>query len=195
MVLGKTVTSSKDRTDGEMADLQRRLTDSPGFTLIELLVSLGVAGVLVALAIPDFRQLIYSNQLASRSNRLIGSLQAARLDAINSNQRITVCASTDGSSCSGTKDWSSGWLVFSDLDNDGAVDSGEPVLNQVEADDHLVAPANQSRFAFSPDGTLHGVTNGTVTLCKATAQLDDNIRKVVISSAGRARVETSHGDC
>lgn len=182
----------KDRIDGAVT---RSLLGSRGFTLFELLVAVGVAGVLAALAIPDFRNLVDSNQLASRSNRLIGSLQTARLDAINSNQRVTVCASINGSSCSGATDWSGGWLVFADKDNDGAINSGETILSQVEADAHLVASANQSRFAFAPDGTLRGVTNGTVTLCKANARLDENTRKVVISSAGRARVDSTHGDC
>lgn len=52
-----------------------------GFTLIELMIVLVVAGVLLAIGIPSFQQMIKSNRLTVTTNELIGAINFARSEA------------------------------------------------------------------------------------------------------------------
>ncbi|PZO09697.1 MAG: pre-pilin like leader sequence [Lysobacteraceae bacterium] len=102
-----------------------------GFTLIELMVALAVAAVLTAVALPSFNDLLRGNRVSSTSNNLLTAINLARSEAIKTNRGGGVCASTDGSTCSTVATaWTSGWIVWADLDNSGA-------LNLVPVDERI----------------------------------------------------------
>lgn len=85
------------------------MNNQSGFTLIELLVVIAIAAVLLGLGVPSFRDTIQSNRVATISNDLIGALQFARSEAIRRGEDVTVCATSDQSTCSAG--WVDGWLV------------------------------------------------------------------------------------
>jgi type IV fimbrial biogenesis protein FimT len=101
-----------------------------GVTLIELMVALTVASILLGAAIPSFRQTIINSRLSTIANEFISSINYIRSEAIKAGRSVTICKSTDGSSCStsNTVYWDSGWIAFLDLDADGALDTGETIL-------------------------------------------------------------------
>ena len=103
-----------------------------GFTLIELAVTLAVGAILLALATPSLQRIINDNRLSAQANTLLSSLALARSEAIKRGQRVTVCKSADGISCSTTDAWSDGWLVFTDPTSPGSLDVGETVLARGE---------------------------------------------------------------
>lgn len=93
-----------------MHELARR---SKGFTLVELMVTIAVVAILLAIALPSFRNVIQRNRVASASNDLLASVSYARTTAINRGQLVSMCPSTDGASCtSAGKDFESGWIVY-----------------------------------------------------------------------------------
>jgi type IV fimbrial biogenesis protein FimT len=101
---------------------------SSGFTMVELLVVIMIVSILMALGVPSFRYVTTSNRLSSEINGLLGDMQLARAQAIKEGRTVTICASEDGAKCSGKFDWSKGWIVFSDPNNDATVGAGESIL-------------------------------------------------------------------
>lgn len=84
-----------------------------GFTLVELMVTLAVLAILTMVAVPSFRDTIRRNRVGTASNALLADFNYARAEAINRGQLVSLCPSSDGSSCTanGTA-WESGWLVY-----------------------------------------------------------------------------------
>jgi type IV fimbrial biogenesis protein FimT len=84
-----------------------------GFSLLELMVALAVAAILVAIAVPSFRDLIHRSQVSSASNALLASVSYARTEAITRGQLVSMCPSADnGGSCTGGTAFESGWMVY-----------------------------------------------------------------------------------
>jgi type IV fimbrial biogenesis protein FimT len=96
-----------------------------GMTLIELMITVAIVAILMAIGVPSYKYVTNANRISAEVNGLLGDLQFARAEAIKEGQTVTVCSSTNGTSCNGTATaWNSGWIVFSDVNNDQTVDAG-----------------------------------------------------------------------
>src|SRR5690606_994659 len=82
-----------------------------GFTLIELMVVLPIIAIVALVAAPDYQSSIESSRKTSATNNLLGALQFARSEALTRRSDVRVCASSDGTTCSGS-DWSTGGVVL-----------------------------------------------------------------------------------
>ena len=85
-----------------------------GFTLIELLVTIAIMAILMAFAVPSFVQQIQSNQVVTTASKLREALSYARSEAIKRSAFVTICPSSNGTSCLSSTAWATGWLVFID---------------------------------------------------------------------------------
>lgn len=65
-----------------------------GFTLVELMITLTVATILLVIAVPSFSYIINSNRLTTTANALIGSLNTARMAAIQRNAPVQFCSNS-----------------------------------------------------------------------------------------------------
>ena len=83
-----------------------------GFTLIELLITVVVVAVLVAIAAPSFRLMLLNNQSQALGEELVSAIQLARSEAVKRAKFVTLCPSSDGTSCGGG--WSGGAIVVVD---------------------------------------------------------------------------------
>lgn len=127
-----------------------------GFTLAELLVTLSVAAVLMAAAIPTFRNFVADSRMSSAANLLVAHINAARSEAVMLGTPVAVCASADQATCSGDTDWKSGWIVFTDNDGDpGVLDGADHMLlaSQPPGNDLSMVSEN-SYIRFDPLGRL-----------------------------------------
>lgn len=167
-----------------------------GFTLIELMVTLSVLAILVSVGIPSMQNFLSTNRRAAAVNDFVSAAQRARSTAATAGANVILCHSTDGASCSGTgnPDWSDGWIVFVDdnqdgiaqaSDNNGSLDAGETLLATNTGRDGAQMPSNINSFQFNPGFRSMGSTGGTVAVCVDPG--DD--RWIVVSNTGRPRLE------
>ena len=142
-----------------------------GLTLVETMVTLAVAAILLTAAVPPMQDFIVRNQMSTEVNSLVGSMYLARSEAVKRLQNVVVCPTTDSVNCAPATDWTPGWMVFSDPNNDGVVDDSDVILQQdVKLPSRFMATgANSSCVVFSPTGALAscpvggGFGNTTVT--------------------------------
>lgn len=66
----------------------RHTPRADGFTLVELLITLVIAGLLLALAVPSFRNVMLSNRLNTSANAVVNALSLARSEAVKRNQKV-----------------------------------------------------------------------------------------------------------
>jgi type IV fimbrial biogenesis protein FimT len=167
-----------------------------GFTLIELMMTLAVATILMTVAVPSFRTIIQNNRLTTEINEYLTSISIARSEAIKRADRVTMCISSDGAACITTGDWSQGWIIFIDSDNDAVVDGGEEILRvhgALSTGTTLDGSANLDDYiSYKSDGssqtTASAVQSGTVILCDSRGS--GNGKGIELNATGRARTIT-----
>jgi type IV fimbrial biogenesis protein FimT len=165
-----------------------------GFTLMELVVGLGLAIALLLVASAAIGGGLESARAGGARADLLGSLVLAGTKAGLTGTHAVVCPSVDGATCSGRVDWTPGWIVFLDADEDGVADPGERRLQRVPALPgrvHLRTSAGRTRVTFQGNGGNAG-SNVTFTLCDGRGPA--KARSLVISNAGRLRDAPASAD-
>jgi type IV fimbrial biogenesis protein FimT len=138
-----------------------------GFTLIELVISMSIVTILMAIAVPSYKYVTTSNRISAEVNGLLGDLQYARAEAIKEGQPVSVCATSNGTSCSDGATWSTGWIVFSDANGNQVIDGNDFMLRvqqSLKTGDNLsVSVATIYGVTFNRDGFAVNLP-GTITL-------------------------------
>lgn len=151
-----------------------------GFSLVELMVALAVAAILAAIAIPAFDSFILSNRLSSYASAFSASARVARSEAMKRNLPVTLCKSSNGTSCSTSGGWEQGWIVL----------SGTTVISRQQATvTGYVLSSSINSLTFQPNGL--GATQSTVTVCRASP-LGAQERQVTVSATGRASISKTY---
>lgn len=151
----------------------QKMASSHGLTLIEILVVVAIVAVATALAGPDLSALIHSNRLASKINALNADVTLAKTQAIKRAAAVTLCASIDRQTCSQESDLASGWIVFSDPNENQAVDSEEAILkaqDRLEGDDRIVLSDSQGAVSFNRNGTIYNLPSSGMQVIKVTTR-------------------------
>jgi type IV fimbrial biogenesis protein FimT len=122
-----------------------------GFSLVELMVTITVMAILLAIAVPSFREVIHRNRVSSASNALLASLAYARTEAITRGQMVSMCPSSDGSACtsSGTA-FDPGWIVYT-------YPAGAASANQAYAAPSILLRANGAQAGVSIQSSASAV--------------------------------------
>jgi type IV fimbrial biogenesis protein FimT len=177
-----------------------------GFTLIELMFTVVVLAVLLGIGVPNFRDFLRSGRMTSAANDLLTDINLARSESVKRRVSVTLCKSTDGSSC--TTDASVAlrrWIVFVDDanaavvhadDGDGFVDSGEAVLKDRSITADITPVTTGNRIVFRPNGfPVADATNGLtrILMCDARKSAVSTggvsaARGITISATGRPSV-------
>ena len=176
------------------------MSKKKGFTLIEMIITVAIAAILVMVALPNFRDFIENNRLATNANKLISMLQYAKSEAMKRDVTVSLCAGnpTSGCVCNAQAGcdakWKNGYIVFTDPNVNCTVDNGEQILRVDEGirGDYTITAAGC--LTFRGLGNLS--TNNTVTISICTSYLTtDNIRNIQVNPVGRPEVQKSTGSC
>jgi type IV fimbrial biogenesis protein FimT len=171
------------------------MNKSSGFTLIEALVVIALVAILTALAAPSFKNLIQSNSISSSVNSFLADMRFARSEAIRRGSSVVICRSTSpetSPACNGTygqhNDWKTGWIIFDDLNKDGNLDSGEPVLRVQGPITNIdsIDASSKYQFKFNATGRLPGYFDGIKF--GGSNFPTTNQRVVCVSAGGRTRI-------
>jgi type IV fimbrial biogenesis protein FimT len=169
---------------------------SRGFTLIELLVSITVLGVLTALAVPSFVNMINRNRLASQSNELLSAIQYARMEAIRSSGRVTFCGA-DSATAAAEAACEDGeqpyWVVI------GRSGGAEQQLRVFSVKDPMKVTTDVEKISFTADGlardaTTKALVTGAITVCMATSNPAQNKRVLNVTTGSRVVITTPAED-
>jgi type IV fimbrial biogenesis protein FimT len=143
------------------------LKNQEAFTLIELLITLLVLAILASLAVPSFRVQVLNSKAKALEEDLTGRINQARYEAIKKSKRVSICASSDGSTCTGG--WTDGYIVFEDnATTDGATNPivGTILRTYAKPDLKTVIEVKNNTTAvtfmrFTPMGTLARISGST----------------------------------
>ena len=167
---------------------------SRGFTLLEALITLAIAAFL-SLMLPDLRNLLLNSRMTTQINGLVHDMHLARSEAITQGTQVILCKSRSQQRCSRQSRWDEGWILFSDVDHDEALDDDEPVLLR----QGRLNP--QTRLHYAGFRSHHFVTfysngftnvNGTFTFCDTRGP--GAARAIILSKTGRIRTSRTKAD-
>lgn len=148
-----------------------------GFTLIELMVTIMVMAIILMVAVPSFNEATLGSKLGSLANNFVASVQLARSEAIKRNAAVTLCASSDGSTCTGA--WKDGWIV---REGTTVIYTQAPLPRGFL----LSESGGATSLVFQPTGV--GATSARLTLCRATPTVGSQKRTIDVSLTGRPSV-------
>ena len=161
-------------------------TNRHGFTVVELMVVVAVMAILAAIAAPSMTGLINANRLSGQAGELTTTMQIARSEAVRRNSRVTVCPSSDGSTCTSSTSWTR-WIV---LGAANITDTAEVIRDNTPAPSVQVSgPA--AGIVFRPSGLIDAQT--TVTACMPTTDPVQNRHIVTVMISGSTSIAKTNG--
>jgi type IV fimbrial biogenesis protein FimT len=171
-----------------------------GFTLLEVLTVITIVAVLMAVGVPSYQYVTSANRISGEVNGLLGDMQYARSEAIKEGQTVTVCSSTNSTStaptCSASNAWQNGWIVFSDVNGSGAVDSPADTILRVgrafPLGDTFNANNNMQFVTFNREGFALNLKNPPITVTlHAAVPTVGSTRCLQITIVGQLTTETA----
>lgn len=170
-----------------------------GFTLPELMITLVVLGILVGIGFPSLLDFVQANRMVGQINQVTGLFFYARSEAVRRGSRVTVCPSSDFTTCGNDVEWETGRIVFTDSGTAGTKDGSDEILRKQE----LLAGSNTLRGSAAFDsyvsflGTGYtsgsGSNTGTLSLCDSRGTAE--AYTISINAAGRIRTSKTATSC
>jgi len=157
-----------------------------GLTLIELLVALTIIAVIAMAGVPALRGLVMSQRMTAQINDFVHGVFLAKQSAHTRQADTVICKSPTGRDCDHAAEWTDGWLMFVNFDQDtpAHVDTTEPILAVGGTFRGGSIKANRREFVFR--AFQRHSTNGTLVFCDARGE--ERAKALVISYTGRPRV-------
>ena len=175
----------------------RKISKTAGFTIVEIMVVVAMVAIVTAIATPSLRRFIVSSDIRSAVNDWNLALQTARSEAVRRRTSVTVCPSSNGSTCTSTGSYHVGWvLMLGDGSSAGSLLQDFLPRSQVKMTASITGPITYLATG-TPIGTFTGLT---MKVEENSATPDDSLtRYLCMARSGRARMVTqtqySSGTC
>jgi type IV fimbrial biogenesis protein FimT len=157
-----------------------------GFTLLELLCVLSIAAVLVALAVPSWRQPLAAAAVRSAASQALSGLALARRTALATGRTVTLCLTSDLSRCdvAGRE-----WMLFSNEDSGSLArrESGEALLRRWPLPREVQVNSTRPYAWYLPQP--RSAATVTFDFCHPAAPAIR--RSIIVSQTGRPRVNSA----
>lgn len=154
---------------------------SHGFTMIELMVTVAVLGILLAVGVPSFNSFMVNSRTSALANDITSAVNLARSEAVKRATPVTVCPSSNGTTCAGA--WADGWMT--------RVDGTNEVLRvwraPVDTADFQQTGAADPAIRFGALGQR--VSDATALKIEVTGCRGNRARLVDVGPAGRISVQ------
>lgn len=163
-----------------------------GFTFIEALITVCILGIALVVSTPSLLNLINKNKTIVMRDELMSALSLARSTAITTGSWATVCSGNERQTqCNRQSDnWDNGWLVFSDRNRNGRVDTGERVISvKAGMTSGASISATNNRITYDSQGIADGYQS-TFLFCSKSSQTSKPVG-IHVSSFGRLREITT----
>jgi type IV fimbrial biogenesis protein FimT len=172
---------------------------SRGVTLLEMLTVIAMICLLTAIGLPSYKYVTNRNRISAEVNGLLGDLQYARLEAIKEGQTVSVCVSSNSTSCLASSAWQNGWIVFSDVNGNGQLGAGDTVLKvqtPFGSTDTFAASNNIEWLTFNREGFAVGLpAAGALLTLHASPTNSSSTRCLSLTLVGMMTVLPYGGTC
>lgn len=155
-----------------------------GVSLVESMLALSIAAVLGSASVPAMNGALERQRLGATTNDFVASLNLARSEAV---RRGSPVALTPADSAN----WSSGWVVFADDNDDGKRDAGEQVLLErpqgmdgATVSAHFGATYSGMVLSYSPLGHLHRPGANRLVIGRVVIRRNQESRSLCFASIG-----------
>ena len=166
-----------------------------GFTLVELIIVVALMSFLIAMAAPSFRSMLVRRSVSSAADALVTDMKFARSEAIRRTTTVSMCSSSNGTSClTSAASWKSGWLIWVDDKVGGTVgtlDADEQIVRVQSALPTIASigddPSNDRLlFTFLPLGLARAASQTfVISPVGGGSAADGSVRVVCVSNQGR----------
>ncbi|MBX3712832.1 MAG: GspH/FimT family pseudopilin [Lysobacter sp.] len=156
-----------------------------GFTLLDMILTVLILALVLGIAIPGVSHTVSRVRAVSARTAITASLFDAHRNATVLGRQLVVCAGKDG--CSGSADWSEGWIVFIDDNRDRQRGPAERIIRHEAALPRgvgLRSTVGRSRIVYQPNGSNAG-SNVTFTLCDRRGP--QAAERLILANGGRLR--------
>ena len=166
---------------------------SAGLTLVEMMVTLAFLAIVIGLGVPSFSGLVNNNRTITQTNDFLSTLALARSEATKRRVPVAVCASDDESTCSGSTDWSTGWILFTDSSGDeGELDDTDELIQTTSSlTGGTSFTADASAVLYGRNGSLRTVT-GSVFILEGADCSGKGRRIIAVMPAGYSNMQKTH---
>lgn len=153
------------------------------------MAAVAIGGILLAVALPNYRFMVRNNCMTTAATGLVASLQFARSEAIKRRATVSVSAGQPGVAAGGaTNEWGGGWYVWFDTNNDGNYDAGEELrVNALTCTAIVDETGNRTVFQYASDGFINAA--GAFDVC--IDKTGEYGRNVDISATGRPNTDAN----
>ncbi|KZN62730.1 hypothetical protein N473_19080 [Pseudoalteromonas luteoviolacea CPMOR-1] len=159
-----------------------------GFSLFEFIIALSICAIVATLSIPSMTEISTTNRAKHALMYLDRLVSYARLKAVYSGERITLCPLV--ANCCVRHFWHQELTLFIDRGALKCFDNKDTILTV----SHKIHPLDEltyqrSALTFIHTGTLWGLGNGTFTYCVKRKDGRKFGKALSISTTGRTRLK------
>ncbi|AOT09244.1 GspH/FimT family pseudopilin [Pseudoalteromonas luteoviolacea] len=159
-----------------------------GFSLFEFIITLSICAIVATLTIPSMREIYTANRPKHALMHLDRLISYARLKAVYSGERITLCPLI--ANCCVRDYWHKELTLFIDRGHLKCLNTHDTILTvsqKINSLDELTYQRNALTFLHT--GTLWGLGNGTFTYCVKRKDGRKFGKSLSISTTGRTRLK------